>query len=123
MKNNKGFTLVELLAVIVILVAIISIAIPSITSSVDRTKDKEFKAKTELIVAAAEVYVSNHRNAITKTECYITIDQLINDGVIASKNVVDPRKTNDAKITGCVKYASQNYEYGETCINTNLCVE
>ena len=30
--NNRGFTLVELLVVIVILIAIVSLAIPSITS-------------------------------------------------------------------------------------------
>ena len=34
--NKKGFTLVELLVVIVILAVIMSIAIPSITSSIER---------------------------------------------------------------------------------------
>ena len=39
--NKKGFTLVELLVVIVILGVIMSIAIPSITSSIERSKDKQ----------------------------------------------------------------------------------
>ena len=44
--NKKGFTLVELLVVIVILGVIMSIAIPSITSSIERSKDKQ---KTQII--------------------------------------------------------------------------
>ena len=39
--NRKGFTLIELLAVLVILVVIMAIAIPSVTSSIERSKDKE----------------------------------------------------------------------------------
>ena len=43
MKNEKGFTLVELLAVIVILALIMSIAVISITGVLDDAKTKTFK--------------------------------------------------------------------------------
>ncbi len=43
MKNKKGFTLVELLAVIVILALIMSIAVFSITGVLDTAKTKTFK--------------------------------------------------------------------------------
>ena len=43
--NNKGFTLVELLGVIIILMAILYLAIPSLTSSVERSKRKQFKRR------------------------------------------------------------------------------
>ena len=36
--NNKGFTLVELLAVLAILITILLVAIPSITSSLSRSE-------------------------------------------------------------------------------------
>ena len=39
--NKRGFTLIELLAVLVILVVIMAIAIPSVTSSIERSKNKE----------------------------------------------------------------------------------
>ena len=81
MKNrldNKGFTLVELLAVLVILVAIMGIAIPSISSSLERTKDKQNDARLEIIKSAAEMYVTDHKNAIYykirgNDKCYFSI--------------------------------------------------
>ena len=60
--NKKGFTLVELLVVLVILAVIMSIAIPSVTSSIERSKDKQKKAKIELIESAAEIYFDRYKN-------------------------------------------------------------
>lgn len=57
--NNRGFTLVELLVVIVILIAIVSLAIPSITSSMERSKDKINAGKLEVLGSAGELYLSS----------------------------------------------------------------
>lgn len=62
--NNKGFTLVELLAVLVILVAIMGIAIPTISSSLERTRAKQDEARKEIIESAAEQYVTDNKNAV-----------------------------------------------------------
>ena len=82
--NNKGFTLVELLAVLVILIAISSIAIPTISSSLERSKDKQNKAKEKLLLSAAELYITDHRNAITAPNetCYIEENDLITEKYI-----------------------------------------
>lgn len=80
--NNKGFTLVELLAVLVILIAIMSIAIPTISSSLDRSKNKQNKAKQKLLESAAELYVTDHKNQISATKCYIEITDLKNENYI-----------------------------------------
>ena len=90
--NNKGFTLVELLAVLVILIAISSIAIPTISSSLERSKDKQTKAKEKLLLSAAELYITDHRNAITTTSdyCYIKEEQLITEKYIdKDENEID----------------------------------
>lgn len=83
MINNKGFTLIELLAALVILTAIMSIAIPSISSSLERTKGKQDETKQKILESSAELYVTDHKNAIyqnlknnRKTSCYITLDLL-----------------------------------------------
>ena len=73
--NKKGFTLVELLAVLVILVVIMTIAIPSVTSSIERSKHKQKNAKIELIESAAELYIDRYINSITTN--VISLESLI----------------------------------------------
>ena len=87
--NKKGFTLVELLAVLVILAAIMGIAIPSITSSMERTKEKQNEEKKNMLESFAELYVSDHKNAIynnlgASTECHISISTLKSEGYLTS---------------------------------------
>lgn len=86
--NKKGFTLVELLVVIVILGVIMSIAIPSITSSVERSKDKQKNQVIKLIESAGELYVDRHKNS-TSTGI-ITLNQLIGDNLITKDEIKDP---------------------------------
>jgi prepilin-type N-terminal cleavage/methylation domain-containing protein len=65
MKENKGFTLVELLAVIVILAIIMIIAIPSVLSTVETAKQKtmmEFYQKVLNAVERKYIEDSNFKN-------------------------------------------------------------
>ena len=58
MKLNKnGFTLVELLAVLAILVTILLVVIPSVTSSLSRNEKKELESKKQLVVNAVELNI------------------------------------------------------------------
>lgn len=50
LKNKKGFTLVELLAVIVILAIILAIAVPSISDMIKNSKRNAFEADVKLII-------------------------------------------------------------------------
>ena len=54
MKNKKGFTLVELLAVIVIIAIILVIAVPKIVSIIDDSRNGVLISSTKLIAALAE---------------------------------------------------------------------
>lgn len=61
MKTNEdGFTLVELLAVIVILGIIVAIAIPVIGNVTERAKTGADDAQKELAIDAAQLYVVEH---------------------------------------------------------------
>lgn len=55
-KKENGFTLVELLAVLVILGVIVAIAIPSIGNVVENAKGSSKDAETELVIDAARLY-------------------------------------------------------------------
>ena len=56
--NRKGFTLVELLAVILILSSISIVAVISITNSLEKREGKECAEQQELAINAAKIYFS-----------------------------------------------------------------
>lgn len=59
LKEQRGLTLVELLAVIVILGIISAIAVPSIGGLINKTKDDAKVAEAIQIINAAKIYVSS----------------------------------------------------------------
>jgi type IV pilus assembly protein PilA len=62
-KNQKGLTLVELLAVIVILGVIAAIAVPAIGSTITNSKTKA-DVQTELLIRAAAERYANDNNPL-----------------------------------------------------------
>jgi len=72
--NKKGFTLVELLAVVVILLAISVIAVSSISSAIERNKVKQNESKIEIILSYAKLYYDEHKNS--ETDGVIDLDEL-----------------------------------------------
>lgn len=53
--NKKGFTFVELLAVIVILALILAIAVPSISSLIDYSKRNAFESNAKILLKAVQM--------------------------------------------------------------------
>lgn len=107
--NRKGFTLIELLAVLVILVVIMAIAIPSVTSSIERSRDKEKNMKIKLIESEAELYIDRYSSTATT----ITVPTLITDpkSTLKAGDIADP---NNSKRTLCGTVTCQN----KTCTFT-----
>jgi type IV pilus assembly protein PilA len=58
MKKSKGFTLVELLAVIVILAVILVIAIPNVMKIIDKARLDSYKRTEGMLVSAAQKYMA-----------------------------------------------------------------
>ena len=70
-KNNKGFTLVELLAVIVILAVIILIAVNAIIPQMNKARKNSFIDEVAVYVQAAEkAYVANQIDETTVVTCF-----------------------------------------------------
>ena len=95
LKNQKGLTLVELLAVIVILGIIAAIAVPSIGHIIDNSKKDAHVANAQQMIAAARMAVaSNDQTKLTATTTILaddklTLEELIKSGYIESE-FLDP---------------------------------
>ncbi len=73
-KKKNAFTLIELLAVIVILAVILVISIPRILDVIETSKKDSFKSTAQLIADSAEKkYVTNKLNNIDEV---ITCDSV-----------------------------------------------
>jgi len=92
LNNKKGFTLVELLAVIVILAIIILIAMPNVLSSMERARVNAFANEAMSMIRTAEVAYSDlaMRGDISGNIVCIDIQRLGNQsagtGVLSGKN-------------------------------------
>ena len=139
MKKNNGFTLIEILAVIIIIGIIAIIAIPSITKYINSAKDTVYSSYEKSMVDAAKNVVVD---CITNNEdCQlpesdnmtkISLGDLINDGFIdnmkdpetkefceAEKSYVEISGTipDDYKYKACL-YCGYYYTKGTNCSET-----
>lgn len=86
--NKKGFTLVELLAVIVILGVLLMIAVPAIQNVIRNSRKKSFESAAKLALENVETMASAERTDNTLTECYISIDSIELERGSFGKNAV-----------------------------------
>ena len=102
--NKKGFTLVELLAVVVLLLAISVIAISSISAAMERTNKKQEDATKKLIVSYAEMYFDENKNKLGANPC-VDVETLVERYSLDWNTLVD---SDNNKFTGSV---NKNKEY------------
>ena len=90
MKNKKGFTLVELLAVIAILGILATISVVAVERTLNNSKNKATEIQEELINDAARAYAADNLSTC-KNGCSVSIQDLINGGYIDDKDGIgDP---------------------------------
>jgi len=65
LKNTRGFTLVELMVVVVILGVLTSIAIPVYNNTQENAKEKACWANQRMMEGAYQQYLANEGNAVT----------------------------------------------------------
>jgi prepilin-type N-terminal cleavage/methylation domain-containing protein len=84
MKNNKGFTLIEMLVVIAIILALSVSAGLSADFSLKKAQKNEYKDIMWEVFKAADVYseLSSHESCLTSSGCNARIDGLVAEGLL-----------------------------------------
>ncbi|GKU79902.1 prepilin-type N-terminal cleavage/methylation domain-containing protein [Paenibacillus sp. L3-i20] len=97
-RNEKGLTLIELLAVLVIVGIIAAIAIPAIGNTIANSKENADKATAKLIVESAQRYILDlETNNTTTATTTIAGDHVIATTLVAKGYLVaDPSWNNTA---------------------------
>ena len=79
MKNNKGFTLIELIAVVVILAVLMMLAVPNVVATINKNKKEAFLEDAKKFRAAVEAkLVSDTSIKLPNTDSVIvfTLDKV-----------------------------------------------
>ena len=100
---KKGFSLVELLAVVVILGLVVLISIPIVNNSINKSKEKAREVQIEEIIKAAKKYAIKNSYVLPEdvgSHTSIEIETLINENYIDTDQIIDP--VTETPITGCI---------------------
>lgn len=116
LKNDKGFTLVELLAVIVVLAVIILIAMPSVMSAMDKARKNALVTEiSEIGKIAQTAYADDSMGTGITSICY-NLEYLAENGYLDKKlddysGEVFLSIDTDGKVTSQITISNGVYSY------------
>ena len=117
-RKQNAFTLVELLAVIVILAIVLIIAVPGVLSVINKTKDNALDRQLDMIKEASRLYVAGDSDVTwvgqgTKMTT-VTLDTLKSKGYLDQK-IVDPKTKQEITCAKTViTKTGSKYDYDVT---------
>lgn len=111
MRRNNGFTLVELLAVIVLVALLLAIAVPNALSLNGKVKAKAYETKIDLIEQAANNFGQSNLGSVRKGVSFRT-DEAKNHTCVFNFDAKEGESV--------VNYKDQNFGFSETyALGTN----
>lgn len=116
--NKKGFTLVELLTVMVILITILMIAIPSITAALSRSENKQLEATKQALAASANIKLTksdfnnsyNKFRGLEQPQCYVKIERIYDKFSESEKEDIEKNNLKN----GCIGYKDGDLTFIES---------
>lgn len=95
MKNNRGFTLIELIATIGIMILIGLVIVNNMSGILSKQNDEDYKTFKKKLEDGACIYVetkwddNKRKNCKLNNACSISVEELIKEGYIED-NLKDP---------------------------------
>ena len=114
MRNKKGFTLIEMVAIIILLALISLIVYPIISNIINDNKDELYERQMGELLRLSHAWVAGNAIDLETKEGFVynlSFEELEKDGYIVDEDVINP-KTGE-KIDGCmvITYDSINSDF------------
>ena len=118
--NRKGFTLVELLAVILVIAVIATFALPQILTQFSNNSEELSERQIQMIEEAGLVYIElNNDDYAGKTSCVelknLVVSDLLNEGFVKDALGNDYNNKKRLKVT------SKNNRYTVKLVDKSKC--
>ena len=117
-NTKKGFTLVEMIAVIAILAILILIAVPTYNVVSERIKQSSYETKIQNIISHAETFAENTNNFV------FDVGTLIEQGLLEADNesgeYLDPRNGRDMRCD-IINVVFENNQYVASITESETC--
>ena len=120
--RKKGFTLIEIMAIIILLSVISLIIYPVINNTISKSEDDLYDQQIEELVRLSNAWVAGNAIDLVPKEGFtydLTFEELATQGYIVEKDIINP-KTGEV-FPGCMKVtynsvdSNYNVSYDETC--------
>lgn len=116
--KNKGFTLIEMLVVVVLIGIVLTIAIPSAQNLINRNSNQKIKTHMKIVDSATKLYSDKNRGVLTDntTTCFklnynvLKQDLLKETDIFCSGNIIITRTGNNS---------GYKYDYYLNCKDSN----
>ncbi len=122
---KKGFTLIEVLAVIIVIAIISTVSVLSINYSIERTKERLYYEQIERLESSLRGWSIENINSLPVDQegiFFFDIDRFKAEGIINTDEIIDPRTNEELK--GCIvvtyneDYSQYNFDYTEDDCDT-----
>lgn len=126
--KNKGFTLTELLMVLIVIGIVSALVIPNISKTLEQQKVKLYNKQVNQIIEITKSWSAKNLDKLPSDESaiYVSLDTLINEKYLEQDEIIDPR--DEEPMSGCVSiiydldYNQYNYSFiGKDDINYDEC--
>jgi len=113
MKNNKAFTLVELLAVVAILTLIIVIITPKVFKQLKTAENVTDQEQINSLINTSKIYMNQNSNLLPQeNDIYvISLDELKESGLIQKSQILNPSTNEELNGYIIVKFENNKYKY------------